>query len=106
MNRSIDYIAQLHRRNPKATIFCLRPFGGYHADDIQQAVKELGESHIVYVDTTGWLDKGDYTDSVHPNAGGQIKAAGELVKVIQQKTGLKPKRSVESVAADWSGGNP
>lgn len=97
-----DYIAQLHRRNAKASIFCLRPFGGYHGDDIQQAVKELGEPNVVYVDTTGWLDKGDYTDGVHPNAGGQIKAAEQLVKVIQQKTGLKPRRSVESVVQEWT----
>jgi lysophospholipase L1-like esterase len=96
------YIAQLHRRNQKATIFCLRPFGGYHADDIQQAVKELGEPNIVYVDTSGWLDQGDYTDKVHPNAQGQIKAAEQLTKVIQQKTGLKPRRTVESVASEWS----
>jgi lysophospholipase L1-like esterase len=97
------YIAQLHRRNQKAVIFCLRPFGGYHADDIQQAVKELGESNVVYVDTTGWLEPGDYTDRVHPNAQGQIKAAELLVTAIQQKTGLRPKRTVESVASEWSG---
>lgn len=99
------YIAQLHRRNQKATIFCLRPFGGFHAEDIQQAVKDLGEPNVVYVDTSGWLDQSDYTDSVHPNAHGQIKAAGQLVKVIQQKTGLRPKRTVESVAAEWGGAN-
>jgi lysophospholipase L1-like esterase len=98
-----DYTAQLHRRNQKATIFCLRPFGGFHADDIQQAVKDLGEPNVLYVDTTGWLDKTDYTDDVHPNAGGQIKAAEQLVKVIQQKAGLKPHRTVESVAAEWNG---
>jgi lysophospholipase L1-like esterase len=95
-----DYIALIRRRNPKATIFCLRPFGGFHADDIQQAVRDLGNPKSVYVDTTGWLDKADYTDGVHPNAAGQIKAAERLVEVIHQKTALKPVRTVASIAED------
>ena len=95
-----DYIALIRRRDPKALILCLRPFGGFHADDIQQAVRDLGNPKTIYVDTMGWLDKGDYTDGVHPNAGGQIKAAERLIEVIQQKTGLKPARTAASVAAD------
>jgi len=95
------YIALIRRRDPKATIFCLRPFGGFHADDVQQAVRDLGNPQNVYVDTTGWLDKSDYTDGVHPNAGGQIKAAERLIEVIQQKTGLKPARTAASVAAEY-----
>lgn len=94
------YIALIRRRDPKATILCLRPFGGFHADDIQQAVCDLGNPKIIYLDTTGWLDKGDYTDGVHPNGGGQIKAAERLIEVIHQKTGLKPYRTAASVAAD------
>jgi lysophospholipase L1-like esterase len=98
-----DYIALIRRRSPKATIFCLRPFGGFHADDIQQAVRDLGNPKTIYVDTAGWLDKADYTDSVHPNAGGQVKAAERLIEVIHQKTGLKPVRTAASVAADAKG---
>ncbi|HXJ93443.1 MAG TPA: SGNH/GDSL hydrolase family protein [Terriglobia bacterium] len=94
------YIALIRRRDPKATILCLRPFGGFHADDIQQAVRDLGNPKVIYVDTTGWLDKSDYTDGVHPNAGGQIKAAERLIEVIHEKTGLKPARTAASVAAD------
>ena len=94
------YIAVIRRRDPKATILCLRPFGGYHADDIQQAVRDLGNRKVIYVDTTGWLDKADYTDGVHPNAAGQIKAAERLIEVIHQKTGLKPVRTAASAAAD------
>jgi hypothetical protein len=100
-----DYIAQLHRRNQKAVIFCLRPFGGFHADDIQQAVQELGEEKVTYVDTSGWLNEGDYTDSVHPNARGQIKAAEHLLRVIQKRTRWKPRKNVQAVAFDWSGAN-
>lgn len=95
------YIALIRRRDPKAMIFCLRPFGGYHANDVEQAVRDLGSPKSVYVDTTGWLDKGDYTDGVHPNAGGQIKAAERLIEVIHQKTGLKPVRTAASVAAEY-----
>ncbi len=94
------YIALIRRRDSKATILCLRPFGGFHADDIQQAVRDLGNPKVVYVDTTGWLDKADYTDGVHPNAAGQIKVAERLIEVIHEKTGLKPTRTVASVAAD------
>jgi lysophospholipase L1-like esterase len=99
------YINLIRRRVPKATIFCLRPFGGYHADDIQQAVRDLGNPKNIYVDTTGWLDKSDYTDSVHPNAGGQIKAAERLIEVIHKNTGLKPVRTAASVATEYSGGS-
>jgi len=95
-----DYIALIRRRDRKATILCLRPFGGFHADDIQQAVRDLGNSKVIYVDTTGWLDKADYTDSVHPNGAGQIKAAERLIEVIHEKTGLKPAHTAASVAED------
>ena len=83
------YIAEIHARDRKATIFCLRPFGGYHADDIRQAVEELHDPGIVYVDTSGWLVAGDYIDGVHPTAAGQLKAAERLAEVIHQRTGLK-----------------
>jgi lysophospholipase L1-like esterase len=94
------YIALIRRHDPKATILCLRPFGGFHADDIQEAVRDLGNPKVIYVDTTGWLDKADYTDSVHPNATGHIKAAERLIEVMHEKTGLKPARTAASVAAD------
>ncbi|HUI40439.1 MAG TPA: GDSL-type esterase/lipase family protein [Terriglobia bacterium] len=92
------YIAEIRNRYPKAAIFCLRTFGGFHADDIRQAVEEMHDSEIRYVDTTGWLEKSDYTDGIHPNAGGQIKAAQQLADVIHRSTGLKIIRPVASVA--------
>jgi lysophospholipase L1-like esterase len=94
------YIALIRKRNPKAIIFCLRPFGGFHADDVQQAVRDLGNPKTIYVDTSGWLDKADYTDSVHPSATGQAKAAERLIEAIHEKAGLKPARTAASVAAD------
>lgn len=91
------YIAEIRNRYRKAAILCLRPFGGFHADDIRQAVTDLGDSRIFYVDTTGWLDPADYIDGIHPNAAGHVKAALRLVEVIRRETGLKPAHPVEPV---------
>ena len=93
------YIAEIRNRYRQATIFCMRTFGGFHAGDIRQAVQELHDPKILYVDTTGWLEKSDYTDGIHPNAGGQIKAAERLAEFIHRSTGLRIVRPMAAVAA-------
>jgi lysophospholipase L1-like esterase len=68
-----------------ATILAMRPFNGAHAAEIQAEVnarKAAGDSRISYVDTTGWLGAGDFTDGTHPNAQGSTKAATALTAAI------------------------
>ena len=83
------YIEQIRKAYPAAAIFCMRTFGGFHEADIKAAVEAIHDPRIFYVDTTGWLDKSDYTDGVHPSAAGHVKAARQLVEAISAHTGLK-----------------
>lgn len=88
----LAYLRQIRASAPHAWIFAMRPFGGYHADDITWAVTELSDPRVVYVDTTGWLsvDAGDFNGTTHPNIQGHRKAAAHLVQVIQSVTGWRP----------------
>jgi lysophospholipase L1-like esterase len=80
-------LTAIRKAYPKAVILALRPFNGAHAEDIQAEVaarKAIGDTTVAYVDTTGWLEKSDYTDGVHPNAGAGPKLADRLAPVIKQ----------------------
>lgn len=90
-----DYIVEIRKAYPKATILCMRPFGGFHEEDIRAAVKSLADPRIIYVDTTGWLSSSDYTDGIHPNVGGHIKAVAKLIAFIEAHTKLKSVRNVQ-----------
>ena len=92
------YIEQIRTAYPGAAIFCVRTFGGFHEADIKAAVEAIHDPRIFYVDTTGWLDKSDYTDGVHPTAAGHVKVARKLVEQISARTGLKPVREVQTSA--------
>jgi lysophospholipase L1-like esterase len=80
-------LSVIRKAYPKATVLALRPFNGAHADDIQAEVaarKTSGDANVAYVDTTGWLEKSDYTDGVHPNAAAGDKLADRLAPVIKE----------------------
>ena len=80
-----QYLSVIRRGYPNAVILALRPFGGYHADDILAEVsarRGAGDTKIQYVDTTGWLVREDYTDGVHPNVTGDGKASDRLAAVV------------------------
>ncbi len=81
-----DYVKLIRQAYPRAFIFCLRPFGGFHETDIKSAVGSLADTKIIYVDTTSWLVTSDYTDGMHPSAPGHLKAARELIRVIAKRT--------------------
>jgi lysophospholipase L1-like esterase len=80
------YLKTIRTGYPQAKIAALRPFNGAHAADIKAEVdarRAAGDSQVSYVDTTGWLANGDYTDGVHPNEQGSQKAAAALVTAIK-----------------------
>lgn len=89
-----SYIQEIRAAYPKAYLLCMRPFGGFHENDIRAAVKSLHDARILYVDTTGWLEKSDFTDGIHPNIGGHIKAARKLIAFIETHTHVKPSRKL------------
>jgi lysophospholipase L1-like esterase len=47
------------------------------------ARQTAGDSRVYYVDTTGWLGNGDFTDGTHPNEQGSQKAATALVAAMK-----------------------
>jgi lysophospholipase L1-like esterase len=81
-----SYLALVRKGYPLAWIAALRPFGGYHAADVQMEVaarNSQGDDRIGYVDTTGWLSGSDFTDGTHPNPQGSAKAAQLLAPVLR-----------------------
>ncbi len=80
------FLATIRAGYPNAKITALRPFGGGHAGDIQAEVEArntAGDKRVYYVDTTGWLGNGDFTDGTHPNQQGSQKATSALTAAIK-----------------------
>jgi lysophospholipase L1-like esterase len=78
---------EIREAYPKAKIAAMRPFNGAHAADIAAEVKasnDAGDSNVFYIDTTGWLGKGDFTDGLHPNVEGSGKAADKLTAALKE----------------------
>ena len=85
------YLETIRKGYAKARIFCLRPFNGAHAAEIEAAVKALtaaGDAQLHYVDTSGWIDVPQHTtDGVHLNLEGNRVAAEKLAPIIKEKMG-------------------
>ena len=78
------YVETIRKQYPVATILCLRPFVGAHAAAIEGTVRGLGDSHVRYVDTTGWIEPGKHTtDQVHLNLEGNRIAAEKLAVILK-----------------------
>ena len=81
-----NFVRALRSKFPAAQIVALRPFGGPYEAPIHRAVAELvagGDARVHYMDTTGWLDKADYLDGVHPNPAGQVKIEKRLAPLLK-----------------------
>ncbi len=81
-----DFLAEIRARLPRATIVALRPFGGPYETSVRQAVDERqaeGDKRVQFVDTTGWLGKGDFVDGIHPTEFGHAKAAARLADILR-----------------------
>ena len=81
-----QFARKIRARFPRAQIAFLRPFGGPYETPIRQAVATLsaaGDGRVRYLDTTGWLEKADFRDGVHPNDAGNLKVAQRLVPLLR-----------------------
>jgi lysophospholipase L1-like esterase len=81
----IKLLREIRRHYARTVIFAMRPFHGdrYHGDDIANIVKTLHDPGIIYIDSTGWMDEGDFTDGAHPNVPGSRKAAAHLEEALR-----------------------
>ena len=79
----VKFLQEARRYCPHTLILALRPFGGQHGDDVAEAVRTMADPLIVFVDTTGWVGKDDYTDGIHPNIAGSRKAAACLEEILK-----------------------
>jgi lysophospholipase L1-like esterase len=78
------YLETIRKTYPLAQILCLRPFNGAHATAIEGVVRELRDSKIRYVDTTGWIDPEKHTtDKVHLNLEGNHVAAEKVAAILK-----------------------
>lgn len=87
----VGFVRKLRAKFPQAQIVALRPFGGPYADAIRHAVQTLaaaGDERVHYVDTTGWLEKNDFRDGIHPNAGGNLKVTRRLAPLLRPLLGM------------------
>jgi len=78
------FLATIRKAYPNAKIVALRPFNGAQAAQIQAAVSAAGDSRMFYVDTTGWVGTGDFSDGLHPNVQGSSKITTQLVAAIKK----------------------
>jgi lysophospholipase L1-like esterase len=78
------YLETIRKTYPAAQILCLRPFNGAHASVIESVVRELRDSRVRYVETTGWIDpEKDTTDRVHLNLEGNRLAAEKVAAILK-----------------------
>jgi lysophospholipase L1-like esterase len=83
-----DFLTNIRNKLPKVEIFVMKTFAGTKAVATSSAVaarNKAGDTHIHYIDTTGWLTRGtdDYTDNTHPSVNGHIKVAKLLQPILQ-----------------------
>nr|MDQ2732169.1 GDSL-type esterase/lipase family protein [Armatimonadota bacterium] len=82
----IHFIQRIRARLPQAQIVALRPFGGPYEKAVREAIATLnaaGDGRVHYIDTTGWLEKGDFVDGVHPTEAGHGKVAARLAPLLK-----------------------
>ncbi len=77
-----NYLTLIRQAYPKAKIVALRPFGGYQADSIKQAVdaaKADGDFEVYYIDSTGWYPTGP----LHPLSDACAVIATKLAQALR-----------------------
>lgn len=82
----VQFVQKIRAKLPNAQIVALRPFGGPYENAIRRAVNTLtaaGDTRVHFVDTTGWLEKPDFVDGIHPTQAGHAKVAARLAPLLK-----------------------
>ncbi len=76
----LDLLREIREHCPQTIVFAVRPLHGdsQRGNDIATAVRMFADPHVHYVDSTGWLTEGDFTDRTHLSLVGSKKAAARL----------------------------
>jgi lysophospholipase L1-like esterase len=67
----------------------LEPFGGYEAQNLQDAVKSINSKNVVYGSTTGFWDNSDASDGLHPYAYAHLNIAPKIAALALPLLNLK-----------------
>lgn len=75
---------------PSATqIAVMRPFNGNRASELQAAIAACTTpDRVTYIDTTGWFDSADASDSLHPYGYTHVATLGPLLAEAVRTQGL------------------
>jgi len=79
-----NFLKLVRDRNPKSKIVCLTPFGGYHAENIEEIVTEHNEKYsdnVYYINSTGWIP----TEPLHPLRDGHKIIAEHLAEILKKE---------------------
>ncbi len=80
------FLRAVRARLPHSTLVGVRPFGGFQGGGVAKAVAAMtaaGDPAVRFVDTSGWLEKADYSDGIHPTVPGHAKAAAKLTEALR-----------------------
>ena len=100
-----SFVRAVRTKLPTVEIVGLRPFSGFLAEGIRQAVAGLnaaGDTHIHYTDTSGWLnfdpktgkvDAVDSSDGLHPSVAGHVKIAHRLADALKPYLTVPPREA-------------
>jgi lysophospholipase L1-like esterase len=76
------FLRTVRTKYPNAAIFALRTFKNRYSTETQAAVTGSGDPRAFYVDTAGWIDSSQLSDSVHPNDAGHRAIAAKLAPIV------------------------
>lgn len=78
-------VGGIRAKFPGIPIVMLRTLGGPYEHQIREAWEGMHASDpdIHLIDTTGWLERGDFADGIHPSANGHLKLARLLANQLE-----------------------
>lgn len=88
----VRFLERLRQAYPDTELVVLQPLNGYMNEESRAAAENrqsAGDTKLHVIATDGWLSEldGDYTDTLHPSAQGNMKMADRLTEELQRTLG-------------------